>query len=101
MPAEAESSLSIRLADEAAMPPAPRATITTTVRAVNILLTQLYSCPEAARFPYPREQGLRSKGVRGFETGTGAEPELTGIVLMVNAALSRATRRCADTTAAE
>jgi hypothetical protein len=44
MPAEAESALSILLADEAATPPAPGATITT-VSAVNILLTQLYSCP--------------------------------------------------------
>jgi hypothetical protein len=61
MPADAERSLSIKLADDAAMPPAPRATIATTVRAVNILLTQLYSCPEAGRFPYPHEQGYAAK----------------------------------------
>ena len=86
-PDGAETSGSIGLADAAATPPAPSATITTTVRAVNILLTQLYSCPKAG--PLSPEAALRSKGVRGLETGRMGGAVTGGIVLMVNGTLSR------------
>jgi hypothetical protein len=61
VPAGTENSLSMTLADEAATPPAQSATITTTVRAVNILLTLLTPALKAGRFPYPRKQGYAAK----------------------------------------